>query len=155
MISFLSGIASKLHQNNDLFSKVEYFENTDAFLASGITDSRSNYIYLRHINNANKFRAVPIEGDLRELRSDVRLVAQIDSKIDVMGAMESLVYQLEEHIEIQVSSYSDDIYEIYRLENGKALDAVLPYNLIMINFTTSIEEWKSVGQCKTLCKNCE
>ena len=155
MISFLSGIAAKLHQNNDLFSTVDYFEDTDKFLASGITDRRNNYIYLRHINNANKFRIVPIEGDLQEIRCDVRLVAQIDKQIDIAGAMESLVYQLEDDVEIQVISYSDDIYEIYSLENGEKLESVFPSNLIMINFTVSIETWRSKGQCKTLCKTCE
>lgn len=151
MTDFLLTLSEYLLKGNDIFTKGEYYFNQDEFNEKGISDHFLNAFYIRCTNNNQKYRVRQIDSNAIEVKSSHRAIFQIDKKYDQFNAMIVLVGQLQTFYEINITSYTDDNYEIFRLEKNKLLDTSLPFNLIAINFDVTIETFKSID-CDYLCK---
>lgn len=142
--------------DNDIFGVHGYiFENTFAFIQSGISDTFANMFYFRYVRQGpTKIKIQMSDNDIMSTMSaNIRFVAQIHHKIDQNKALVSLLAQIA-HFEpvIRIENFSDDSIGVYKAEYNTDM-VNRDFNLISIDFTATEEVVLKNTDCECLCVN--
>jgi hypothetical protein len=153
-MQIIEDLKTKILDNNQIFGQNGFFfKNIYEFKEAGISDRLINQFYFRYSKNGvTKFRVKNVHP-INTVTSSVRFVCQITTKLDQQKVLHSLLAQITDGCEdnVTIDFYSDDTDEIFRTEKG--VDAVIrDFHLISIDLTVSEETVFS--DCEDFCLNC-